>query len=139
MPEHRRDRDGGERVPHTLDSKGYVRILSGPLITHLQTSGDWFVQDGAPCHTSRHTMRYLESKNINVQTSWPPRSPDLNVAELIWAYMSPKVAEYYPSDRSELCAAINAVWEAMPQAVVDRMVSSFRQRCSDVLAKSGKM
>ena len=37
-------------------------------------------QDGAPAHTARNTMEYLEKEKIDFiePDMWPPNSPDLN-------------------------------------------------------------
>ena len=39
-----------------------------------------FQQDGAPAHTARSTVQFLESKGIAFirPNEWPPNSPDLN-------------------------------------------------------------
>ena len=39
--------------------------------------------DNAPVHRSRKTNNFIGSLGINL-IPWPPRSPDMNIAENIW-------------------------------------------------------
>jgi arsenate reductase-like glutaredoxin family protein len=39
-----------------------------------------FIQDGAPCHTSKKVMKWLTDHNIEV-LDWPGNAPDLNPIE----------------------------------------------------------
>lgn len=45
-----------------------------------------FQQDNAKWHTANIVRDYLQLKQVEV-LRWPPRSPDLNPIELVWAYM----------------------------------------------------
>jgi transposase len=43
----------------------------------------YFMQDGAPCHTSRISMGVLNGMGINI-FKWPGNSPDMNPIENVW-------------------------------------------------------
>jgi hypothetical protein len=48
----------------------------------------FFLQDGAPCHTSKLVKNYLnESRDRFSIMDWPGNSPDLNAIENCWSYM----------------------------------------------------
>ncbi len=46
-----------------------------------------FMQDGAPCNTSKKTQKWLEEQiNFWSEEVWPPRSHDLNSVDFsLWA------------------------------------------------------
>jgi len=49
-------------------------------------------QDGAPAHTARTTMDYLNKSNFIEPHMWPPNSPDINtVYYVIWGSLHQRV------------------------------------------------
>ena len=42
---------------------------------------DIFQQDGATCHTSQSSLRYLETSALNMICDWPAQSPDISIIE----------------------------------------------------------
>jgi transposase len=49
-----------------------------------------FLQDGAPCHTSKKVMAYIKQQSFAVM-DWPGNSPDLNLIENLWGIMKSKL------------------------------------------------
>lgn len=129
---------GREREHFRLTARAYVRRCLSSIVPFLQTSGRTLQQDGAACHTAGSTLRYLEEKGIRVLQS-PPRSPDLNVIETLWAIMAPRVTKLAPTNRVQLEAAIATVWEELDTRTVNSLVGSFPKRCAEVIQKNGSM
>lgn len=122
----------------TLTARGYVKRCLAAIVPFLQRTGRRFQQDGAACHTARSTAAYLEGKGVAVLLT-PPRSPDLNVIETLWAVMAKKVTELAPTNRQELVEAIEEVWAALNQDTIDALIRSFNRRCQNVITNGGGM
>jgi transposase len=125
-------------VPSRLDSKSYVRrILQGAFMNSFDKSRT-LMQDGAACHTSAHTRRYLASKNITLLNGWPARSPDLNPIERLWAILQTRVSTHHPDSVNDLVRAIQTEWDAMPQDTINKLVRSFDTTARTVAANAGR-
>ena len=75
----------------TLTSDSYCQHIL-PLIQLAKQAnpGLLMMQDGAPCHAARNTMRNLRAAEIE-PIFWPPFSPDLNPIESVWNMMKDHV------------------------------------------------
>ena len=67
------------------------------------------MQDGAPAHTSRMAMDWLEDRFLGRLISnksdfmWPPQSPDLNPLDFfLWGYMMEEIHRAEPGSTVEL-------------------------------------
>jgi len=111
-----------------------------PTLTRLKAAGrnPVFVQDGARPHTAHANINYLVSKLINILRNWPPRSPDLNPIENLWAHIQRLVSERGPSDTEELKKFVVDVWNKIPQSVIDDYVRSFAGRVKECRARKGQ-
>lgn len=129
LPESRKGNDDdGERVPFRLTAETYVRLCLAKLVPHLQSDSKLiFVQDNAGCHAAARTRKYLSSKEVTV-ADWPPRSPDLNPIERLWAIMQPRVSTAHaPRNRAELARAVRATWDDLSSTTVNQLVTSFKE------------
>jgi hypothetical protein len=64
-----------------------------------------FLQDGAPCHTSKKSKDFLKDKPYEV-IDWRGNSPDLNPIENAWNFMKNKLTTEDISSVPELKEAI---------------------------------
>ena len=128
-------------VDSSIDSAQYKEnILKSEMITELDMSkgkGNWvFMQDGARCHTSSHTIKWLGTQCRYI-TKWPANSPDLNPIETLWGSMKKAVAAIRPETPNELKNIVQQVWDNYSQEAIDSLVMSFYQRLQLVIAQAG--
>lgn len=125
-----------------LDAYGYkLHVLQRCLAPTWERHGSraTFMQDGARVHTAGACLRYLSNKGIPVLGNWPPRSPDLNPIENMWAIVQQEVSKKYtPKDIPQLKNAIERVWKAIPSHVVNNLVVSFEDRKKIVKKNKGE-
>lgn len=118
----------------SVNSDSYLEKCIAPFLDELQKGV--FQQDGAKAHTSKKSMAYFEANNIDVLSPWPPRSPDLNVIELLWATLSRNVSNRCPKSVADLKKMVQEEWDKIPQAHIDKLVTDeYRRRvrmCLDV-------
>lgn len=100
-------------VDGIMNSNKYKDVLEEVVVPSMKKwfrRSGVFVQDGAPCHTSKLCMEFLKNKRINV-LDWPGNSPDCNPIENIWAILKEKVHKRSPKSKSELISTIKDIWE----------------------------
>jgi transposase len=125
-------------VPKKMDSKKYCTLLEEGLLPYYD-DGDIFQQDGAPCHTSKETKKFLEEKGIKT-VAWPAKSPDLNPIENVWSWMVKEIYFGKPAYKTvnELKEAIFDAWKRIPDSVIDKLIDSMPHRLHKVIEKKGK-
>ncbi len=85
------------RVDDTVNSTKYIKILEDVLLDGmtkqgLSISNHIFIQDNAPCYTSKATKEWFKTQHLNV-LDWPDNIPDMNIIENVWGYLDQKVRE----------------------------------------------
>ena len=81
------------RCPTQLDSTAYQAVLEEGL-QDMYAEDTVFMQAGAPCHTSRSTMLYLEKKKNCLFSGWSLQSPDINVIKNMCSIMKTCIFQF---------------------------------------------
>lgn len=133
-------RGDGERIlircPIRLDSSAYQLVLEEGL-QDMYVDNSCFMQDGAPCHTSRSTMLYLEQKKICLLSDWPPQSPDINIIENIWSILKTKVSKFKIKSSEDLWNVTLKVWNEIPTKTINDLYESIPRRLKAVVKAKG--
>jgi transposase len=120
-----------------VNSDVYVEKCIKPNLKTMKNR--LFMHDGAPAHRSEATGAKLKQMGVNLLPNWPPRSPDLNPIETLWAILSSKVSERGPLDEDELTLFIRQEWKKISQKTIDGLVLLFEKRLLDVIASKGEI
>ena len=99
-----------------------------------------FMQDNASIHKELNVMSFFQDANINV-LDWPPRSPDLNPIENIWAEMQRlvniKLLENRINTPNLLFDACEECFSIACRKNVDKLYESVPRRLTQVIVNGG--
>ena len=99
----------------SINAVVYTNILEAHLLpTRPQSRRYALLHDNARAHTARHTKEWLEANNVRVVAPYPPRSPDFNAIEHVWAWMKQNVSTHNPVTLEELVQFITEAWQSLP-------------------------
>ncbi|GFV50851.1 transposable element Tcb2 transposase [Trichonephila clavipes] len=121
----------------------YKDVLQNRLIPQLEKwfpNGEpyIFIQNGAPCHTSRSIAAFLVEQNIPL-LDWPGNSHDMNPIENVWELMKREVAKDVITNKMQLLERIIRVWNPPPQIqeTVQSCIDSMTRRIEVLIAAKG--
>ena len=129
------DPDSG--APLTVTKERYTQMLRTifPEDGEEVNSRCIFMQDGAPAHTSRMAMEFLEEKFPGRLISnksdfiWPPRSPDLNPCDFfLWGYMKEELHRAQPVNTTEVKGLIREFMLGLTEELLRRVTEQFLSR-----------
>jgi len=95
------------------------------------------MQDGAPCHRARSTLKALQEMGIRVLQDWPAQSPDLNPIENLWGTMQEKLYERDLTTVDELWAALQEEWDKLTLQDIRPYIDSMPRRLKQVIERNG--
>lgn len=97
-----------------------------------------FQQDNAPIHTARIIKSWISEQNVEL-LPWPPYSPDINIMENVWGWLSRKVYESGRQfdDRESLIAAIKSAWSQISLQYLSQLYNSLPNRIYEVILSKG--
>lgn len=135
----------------TVNGDRYLDMLNNFLRPQLNNLNDnqrenlWFQQDGATSHTTRRALNLLQEMFPNKVVSlrgdigWPPRSPDLSPCDyFLWGYLKSRVFTHRPRTLEELRAAIRQEIAAIPQDMIRRVMTRFRENLQQCINNNGR-
>ena len=123
----------------------YQEQVLRPNLTFLHNPGGQgqarppivFQQDGAPSHTSRSTLSFLAAQRVQVLPNWPANSPDLNLVENCWAWISRQLIGQIFTTEDALESAIRAAWDHRPPTLIPNLYNSMVRRLTAVMTARG--
>lgn len=120
----------------TLNAEYYItRIL--PLIRdRLQQHSLIFMQDRSSIHMSRRARDWFDMNNIQTMQDWPPKGPDMNPVENLWAELVRRLKDH-PDNKDLLWEMVHKEFEELDDTYFDKLVDSMPKRMSMVQAAEG--
>ena len=133
-------RDDGQRTLlrclSTADSQEYQRLLKN-AIPKIYNSRKLLQQDGATCHRSASTKRFLEEKRIRILENWPAQSPDLNLIEIVWSILKKDINKKTYNDLGHLEESVMEAWQNILSTIVTKLYESMPKRIRAVVRARG--
>ena len=115
-------------------------VVRPHIVPFLQQHGPGLTlqQDNARPYVARVVQDDLHARQIPTMV-WPARSPDLSPIEHVWDETKRRLHHrpHLPQTLQQLRQAVIEEWQNIPQAFIQRLVASVRQRCAAVLANRG--
>lgn len=122
-----------------MNQYNYLELLCDhlPRSFHLCRS-KYFMQDGAPCHTAKSVVKWLDDCCIPFFNDWPGNSPDLNPIENLWSIIKRDLGGKDISSVPRLEAAIRASWESLLPSTIRNLCLSLPNRLAEVRRRKGR-
>jgi hypothetical protein len=124
-----------------MNSVRYMEVLRSHLLPWMLRFGAAkFLQDGAPCHTSKKVRAFLKESNISVM-DWPGNLLYLNPIENLWAIIKRRLKKL-PNIilLPLLIKAIKMMWPRdLPIALMKKLAHTMPARLKMCLKNKGQM
>ena len=140
------DQDGSAA---TVTAKRYCKVLHRFWGLLQRCCADniniqWLQQDGAPAHTARESLDWIQNhfgnRVISKKTihEWPPRSPDLTPPDFfLWGYLKDRVFKNNPKDIPELKKAVASAIKTISPEVCSNVIEEVRKRAELCMMRKG--
>lgn len=138
-----KERCGVYLVHNKFKSQHYKDMLEATFFPEIkEIKPDFiFMQDNASIHKAEHVMNYLKEENVEL-LKWPPRSPDLNPIENIWAEMQRLVNKHMLKRRvhtsKQLFTLCNECFKTACEKNVEKLYQSIPNRFIQVKENKGE-
>ena len=121
-------------VQNTLNSNIYISTILEPFLRFWKIlRRKVFMQDNAPCHTSKVVEAWFGLKKVK-KLLWPPQSPDLNPIENVWEILFRRMRENKQQPRSlvELREGIKEEWRKFPIDIIQKLYQGLPGRVEEL-------
>lgn len=128
-------------VSSKMNGNGYKSILESvfPILNDIFGPLPWILQqDNAPIHNARVVKSFISSQNVQL-LNWPPYSPDLNIIENVWGWLTRKVYEggRQYNNKESLIEAIKDAWTEISLDYLMSLYRSMKDRIFEVISMNG--
>ncbi len=124
-------------VPTKFKSIHFKQLMSSK-VRHI-IGGNAIMMDNAHIHGSG--IKYLLKSGVKVITDFPPKSPDLNPIENIWAEfqkkLNKKLFNVCISTKEDLLELIRNTWKEIPPTFIQNCMMSMPERLKEVIKIKG--
>lgn len=128
-----------QNVRMTAVSYKAILQLAFPQLQRIFGPLRWtFQHDNAPIHTARVVKSFIQEQDVEL-LAWPPYSPDLNIIENVWGWLSRKVYEggrQYDNVEA-LINRIKAAWNEISLEFIKSLYNSLPNRIFELIEKKG--
>lgn len=104
----------------------------------------WWMQDGAPSHTAKIVMEFLQENfedriiSRNSKVPWPAKSPDLNPLDYwFWGHAQAKVHSQQPESIEEVQQIVKMFARTCTKEVINKAAMNIIKRASKCLENEG--
>ncbi|GFQ90170.1 transposable element Tc1 transposase [Trichonephila clavata] len=99
------------------------------------------MQDLSSVHTSKQTKQWLKEHNVNVMHDWPPKGPDMNPVENVWAELVRRLEIHWRQtgvrNRDQLWEDVLQVFHELPEEYFENLIRSMPRRVRTVSSRQG--
>ena len=138
-----REKWGVFLVSNKFKSNDYKTLMEISFLPEIREVKPKFIymQDNASIHKARMVMEYLKEEQLNV-LDWPPRSPDLNPIENVWAEMQRLVNKHLLKNRirrpQQLFTICKECFAIVCEKMVPKLYESIPRRLEQVIINRGE-
>lgn len=132
-------------VDQTMNSDQYIKVLTDVVLPYMNSLNNsareyTFMQDGAPCHTSKKSRKWLDENNIEI-LPWAGNSPDMNPIENCWSYLKTKVYARQNNTVKILKENIEDIWknDVEIKQMIKNCINSMPARIKEVIKTKGNV
>lgn len=137
-----------------MNTDTYINLLKNEFFPYLKTRNlidtCYFMQDGAPCHTSKISLQFINEhfknrvistgypQKYNMGIEWPPYSPDLTPLDFcIWGTVKARIAKHKPLTLIELNNALRIEVSLFTQEFITNAIGSLIPRLQSLRNANG--
>ena len=116
----------------------YYELLNDHLSDAFERTGaQIFQQDGAPAHTAKSVIQWLNDCEVEFIRDWSGNSPDISPIENLWRLIKKKLEEKDVSSVPKLEAAIREAWDNLSLPTLRKLALSVPRRLQSVKKRKG--